>query len=102
MLGADKAAKAKEIADWLGNFHEHKTHGRPLGYDLLHSKGLVVNRLEDDPGLQEAVLSVFHATMTTFQVTNCLKIIENHAGKGHYLVAGVVQQPVQAGLPGAA
>jgi hypothetical protein len=70
-----------------------------VSYDLLLSKGLAVKRLEDDPDLQDAVLSVFHATMTTFQVTNCLKIVENHTGKEHYLVANVVQQGVQASLP---
>lgn len=79
--------KAKYIADWLGHFDEHRTHGRPIGFDLAQSKGLVVKRLEDDQKLQEAVLSVFHATMVTFQMTPCLKIIENQNGKGWYLVA---------------
>lgn len=92
--------KAKEIGEWLGNFNEHKTHGRPIGFDLSKEKGLNVSRLEDDQKLQEAVLSVFHATMVTFQATNCLKIIENQNGKGHYLVAGTVQQLVaQAEVP---
>jgi hypothetical protein len=95
MFQGNRPDKAHEIADWLGNFEEHRTHGRPIGYDLAHAKGLVVNRLEDDQELQEAVLSVFHATMVTLQVTNCLKIMENHRGKGFYLVAGLVVQPVQ-------
>lgn len=94
MFQGGQPDKAHDIAEWLGNFGEHRTHGRPIGYDLAHEKGLNVSRLEDDQGLQEAVLSVFHATMVTFQSTNCLKIIENHRGKGHYLVAGVVVQPV--------
>jgi hypothetical protein len=43
-----------------------------------------------------------HATMVTFQSTSCLKIIENHHGKGHYMVAGVVVQPVaQVNAPAA-
>jgi ATP-dependent protease ClpP protease subunit len=95
MLRQDKPEKAREIADWLGNFEEHRTHGRPIGYELAKAKGLVVTRLEDDQALQEAVLSVFHATMVTFERTSCLKIIENHMGRGHYLVAsGVVVQGV--------
>jgi hypothetical protein len=93
--GQDKE-KAHDIAEWLGNFEEHRTHGRPIGFDLAQEKGLKVTRLEDNQDLQEAVLSVFHATMVTFQSTACLKIIENHHGKGHYLVANVVVQ--QAGL----
>lgn len=79
---------AHDIAMWLGDFKEHKTHGRPIGYELAVSKGLIVKELESDQSLQEAVLSVFHALMATFQTTNCLKIIENHLGKGQYIVAG--------------
>ena len=100
MFQGKQPDKAHKIAEWLGNFEEHRTHGRPIGYDLACDKGLIVRRLEDDQELQEAVLSVFHATMVTFQSTNCLKIVENHRGKGHYLVAGVVIQPVpQANVP---
>jgi hypothetical protein len=85
--------KATEIADWLGNFEEHKTHGRPINYDLAAEKGLKVKRLEDDQQLQERVLSVYHATMVTFQTTQCLKIIENQNGKGYYVVAQLVIAP---------
>jgi hypothetical protein len=90
--GADPA-KAQEIAHWLANFAEHKTHGRPIGIELAKSKGLNVTALEADQHLQEAVLSVFHATMVTFQATGCLKVVENHLGKGHYIVVQVAQQP---------
>ncbi len=94
MFNGKDSNKAKEIADWLGNFEEHRTHGRPIGFDLALSKGLVVKRLEDDQALQELVLSVYHATMVTFQMTGCMKIIENHKGKGHYYVATVAIQPM--------
>ncbi len=93
MFQGREPRKAKDIADWLGNFDEHRTHGRPIGFDLAAAKGLKVNRLEDNQKLQECVLSVFHAVMVTFQTTGCMKIIENHKGKGHYLVAQVVVQP---------
>lgn len=96
MFQGKEPDKAEKIAEWLGNFSEHRTHARPIGYDLAISQGLKVSRLEDDQNLQEAVLSVFHAVMVTFQTTPCLKIIENHHGKGHYLVAQVVIQPVSA------
>jgi hypothetical protein len=81
MFRGREAETAANIAQWLGKFDEHRTHGRPIGYDLAHEKGLKVVRLEEDQELQERVLSVFHATMVTFQTTNCLKIIENHEGK---------------------
>lgn len=102
MFKGEERQKAHEIAEWLGRFEEHRTHGRPIGFDLALEKGLKVVRLEEDEHLQEAVLSVFHATMVTFQTTNCLKIIENHHGKGHYLVVGVVAQAIgQASSPAA-
>jgi len=94
MFKGKASKKAKDISDWLGKFDEHRTHGRPIGYDLAHTKGLNVKRLEDDQELQDKVLSVYHATMVTFQTTGCLKIIENHNGKGHYFVASFLVQPM--------
>lgn len=79
--------KGKEIAEWLGNFKEHKTHGRPINYELAKEKGLIVKRLEDDQELQDKVLSVYHSTLVTFDVTDCVKIIENQIGKGSYVIA---------------
>lgn len=95
MFHGANPTKAQEIAHWLANFAEHKTHGRPIGIELARSKGLNVTPLEADQQLQEAVLSVFHATMVTFQATGCLKVVENHLGKGHYIVVqGAPQQIV--------
>lgn len=101
MFGGTEPNASTEISRWLGDFNEHKTHGRPIGIELATQKGLKITSLEADPKLQEAVLSVFHATMVTFQTTPCLKIIENHNGKGHYLVAassaqGIAQSEVPA------
>lgn len=52
--------------------------------------GLKVAALEDDQALQEAVLSLFHATVATFQMTACVKVVENSQGKGTFLI---VNQP---------
>jgi len=96
MLKGQDPQKAKAIAAWLADFGEHKTHGRPIGIELARAKGLNVTALEDDQALQEAVLSVYHATMVTFQATGCLKVIENHLGKGHYVVVEMqVQVPAR-------
>ena len=76
--------KSKAIAAWLGDANEHKTHGRPIGADRAREKGLAIEILEEDQELQERVLSVFHSVMATFQVTSCVKIVENHNGKGVY------------------
>lgn len=83
--------KGAEIAEWLGNFYEHKTHGRPINYQLARERGLKITLLEDDQELQDRVLSVFHATLVTFDVVPCVKITENHLGKGSYVV---VQQQI--------
>lgn len=95
MFRGQPPEKPTAIAKWLADFNEHKTHGRPIGVDLAREKGLVVSTLESDPALQEAVLSVFHAVMASFHATTCVKLIENHLGKGHYVV-------VQPSVPGSA
>lgn len=82
-------AKAKKIAAYLANANEHKTHGRPLGIDVLSKQGLKVKPLEENQNLQEKVLSVFHASTVTFETTNCIKIIENHDGKGVHTQANI-------------
>lgn len=78
-------ALAKEIATWLGDAHIHKTHGRPITKQIAKEKGLLITDLESDQKLQDLVLSVYHATMATFELTNCVKIVENHLGKGWYV-----------------
>jgi len=88
MFKNSKQKPGAAIAEWLGQFNEHKTHGRPINYDLAKSKGLKVSLLEKDKDseLQDKVLSVYHATLVTFDTTTCVKIIENHNGVGAYCV----------------
>lgn len=89
--------KGASIAEWLGNAKEHKTHGRPISIAQAREKGLVIENLEDDQELQERVLSVFHAIMVTFQVTGCVKMVENHNGKGVYTTMQIAAVAVPAG-----
>jgi hypothetical protein len=89
MFASAERKQGKEIAAWLANANEHKTHGRPLGIELAREHGLTVVALEDDQRLQELVLSVFHSAMATFLKTPCVKIIENHEGRGLYLTVDV-------------
>jgi len=88
---ADCAEKSADIARWLGDAKIHKTHGRPITVSAARERGLVVEELEGDQQLQEKVLSVFHAIMVTFQVTPCVKVIENHNGKGVYTTVQIAQ-----------
>ncbi|MCS6950157.1 MAG: serine protease [bacterium] len=91
--------KSSQIATWLGDANVHKTHGRPISAEEAQRKGLKVQMLEDDQQLQDKVLSVFHATLITFQVTNCVKMVENHLGKGVYIQAQVLGMPVPGVAP---
>lgn len=75
----------KKIAAWLANAKEHKTHGRPITIEMARNVGLRVTALEDDQDMQELVLSTFHAAMVTFGITNCVKMVESHLGKGIFL-----------------
>lgn len=76
---------AHHIAEWLGTYSNHLTHGRPIPIAVAQAEGLKVTALEDDQDLQEKVLSAFHAAIVTFEVTNCVKIIENQNGVGAFI-----------------
>ena len=78
----DAHQKACDIAEWLGTYDNHLTHGRPISSFTALSKGLKIIELESKQELQEKVLSVFHAAIVTIEITNCVKIIENHNGIG--------------------
>lgn len=78
-------SKAAEIADWLANSSsEHRTHGRPLGIEVLRAKGMNVEELGKDPKMENLVRAVLLTTLATFQLTSCSKLVENHLGKGIY------------------
>jgi hypothetical protein len=69
------------IAKKLSSHNEFKSHARHIAIQQARELGLVVDALEDNHTFQEAVLSVYHATMHTFAATNGVKIIENHLGR---------------------
>lgn len=95
---ADGATKAKTIAEWLADHGEFKTHSRPLPRDVLLAKGLKIKPLEEKQEEQDAFLSVFHATMHTFNGTAAVKIIENHLGKAYLKQVRTVQMPMMLPL----
>ena len=93
----DSAAKADQIATWLGDHTKFKTHARYLNRDLLREKGFKVVDLESDKGQQDYILSLFHAVTHTFTNSAAVKIIENHLGHAYInqVQQIVVQQPIQ-------
>jgi len=84
----DKSVKEDAIAieNIVKSLNEHddsKIHGRHLNSDYCIGIGLKVKKLEDDPELQDKVLSLHHSYMITMNSTNVTKIIENHKRKSY-------------------
>jgi hypothetical protein len=77
----DAAEKAARIATWMASHEVFRSHGRHIPRTQLEAHDLRIEHLEYDQEVQDLVLSIFHATMHTFNGTPAVKIIENHAGK---------------------
>lgn len=92
-----RAAKAGRIAAYFANYERHKSHGMGIGRDAARDRGVIIKDLESDQDLQDAVLSVHHATMLTFQGA-AVKIIENHLGVAYVKITQ--QVAIQVRGPG--
>lgn len=82
MLEGDPDADPKlaKILDGLGNHALSLSHSRHLSAETCRAMGLKISTLEENPKLQDAVLSVHHACMLTLSSTDAIKLIENHLG----------------------
>lgn len=69
-----------DIAEYLSNHGNFKTHGKHIGIEKAKEIGLKIEQLEDNQDFQDKVLSAFHATMHAFGSTNTAKIIANQNG----------------------
>jgi ATP-dependent protease ClpP protease subunit len=74
--------QAESVAAWLADSRRFAGSLRPIGQSQAASKGLKVDLLDDDEALLENVMAVFYAAVVKFQVGDCVKIVENHLGKG--------------------
>jgi hypothetical protein len=97
----DRSLRAARIATYFADYSKHRSHGVAISRDDARSKGVIVRDLEDDPQLQDAVLSIHHSTMHTFSMTAATKIVENHLGRAWVKAARVVQM-TGPGAPGQA
>ena len=79
----DKEAKATEVADYFAAYEEHRSHALGIDRETARGLGLNVTFLESDQALQDAVLSVHHATVHTFTGTGVRKIVENQLGRAY-------------------
>jgi len=100
----ERSARARSVADYFADSTRHKSHGRPIDRDDVRNVGVVVENLEDNQELQDAVLSVHHATLITLQgLPPVVKIIENNLGRKMVQQVGAVQmvpQQLPSGLQG--
>lgn len=95
----DAVSTANGVANWLADDREHLSHSRALTRDDLRSRGLVIKDLEESQALQDAVLSVHHATMHTLS-GSAVKIIENNLGHAYVQHGGqVIMQPAPVPQP---
>jgi hypothetical protein len=78
----EAAIKAGRIVEALSDTDVHKAHERHIPMTKCIDIGLKIKKLEDDPKLQDVVLTVHHCYMHTLMNTTVFKIIENHLGTG--------------------
>jgi hypothetical protein len=92
----DAAKKAEHIASYFANYEIHQSHSLGIDREKAKEQGLLVDDLETNQELQDAVLSVHHATMHTFNGP-AIKIVENHLGRAY--VKMVQQVAIQVPMP---
>jgi membrane-bound ClpP family serine protease len=108
----DAAEKANNVANYFADYELHQSHSLGIDREQARSQGVRIEDLETSQDLQDAVLSVHHATMHTLQGP-AVKIVENHLGRAFIKVVSsqqVVFQmpmlmpggvgPLQPGQPG--
>ena len=84
---------AQNVVDKLATAAVNKAHDRHISVDDVESLGITVTRMEADPSLQDAILTVHHCFMHTMANTTSLKIIENQDGRAN--VRHQAMQPMQ-------
>jgi hypothetical protein len=86
----DVAQKVQTILNELGSNRATQTHSRHIHKAKARDIGLKIVDLETDKKLQDAVLSVHHAAMITFEQAGAFKIIENHLGSSYILAQNMI------------
>ena len=74
---AKRGEKAANIVAALSSAELNKAHNKHIHIDKLRDLGVIVERLEDDSGFQDAVLTVHHCFTHTMASTTAIKVVEN-------------------------
>ncbi len=78
---SDASTLAISAASYFADYEIHASHSMGIDRESARQQGLNIVDLEEDEELQDAVLSVHHATMLTFGMTSVVKLVENHLGR---------------------
>lgn len=84
----DNPEKIDEAVDFLTDHKSSKVHARHYSYKECLDHGLDVVLMENDPVLQDKILSVHHSFLITFQSSDAIKIISNSNGKDFIIKGG--------------
>jgi hypothetical protein len=98
----DRDERAERTANYFADYETHQSHSLGIDRQQARDHGVIIDDLESDQNLQDAVLTVHHATMHTLQGP-AVKIVENHLGRAFVKMTQqmVVQMPMSApGLAG--
>lgn len=90
--------RAASVARFFSSYKLHRSHSIGIDREQARERGVVIRNLELDQDLQDAVLSVHHATLHTFQGA-AVKIVENHLGRAWVQMAPQIQIPIQIAQP---
>jgi membrane-bound ClpP family serine protease len=78
---ADAATRAKATAKHFNDASTHKSHGRRIDRDEARKQGVIVEDLEADQRLQEAVLTSYHIMTIAVETTPAVKLMQNNSGR---------------------
>jgi hypothetical protein len=81
------AQKLQQVSDLLGKQTTSRNHARHINPDKAKASGLRITDLEQDPKLQDLVLTIHHALSHTFANTPAVKIIENNLANTYATMA---------------
>jgi ClpP class serine protease len=77
----DGARRAAATAAHFNDASKHKSHGRRIDRNEARQNNVVVEDLEDNQALQEAVLTAYHFTTILFEKGTAAKLLLSDAGR---------------------
>ena len=78
---ADAVSNADKAAKYFNDATEHKSHGRRIDREEARGQGIVIEDLEIDQTLQDAVLTLYHLATIGFEKGPCSKLIAGSNGR---------------------